>query len=219
MMATMENPMDELRETRRNLTAHYTEMRMLDSLASSLKTYANNRAIISYDIDTDIATTMDSINRVYSVLRVEAGDLALQVAVLERKVAKTLYDVPDERLKVLDGWASQLDGIEYRHHLPTEVQEEMKAQGIVMFYSLSDDLLEACGAMREEWGAWNGTTVSFEKGIVTSKFTGRIDLPDWLIFTSAPYRTFRVMEEGRIQCIGIVVHASDLGQPLEEDEE
>lgn len=216
-MTTIEDPRPELNEARKSMRDHYTEMRLISTLESSLRTYINNRVIASYEIDKNITATMDAIKTMEALLRVETEDLNLRIAVLERRVAETLYEVPEDRLKVLDGWASALDGSEYRNVPPPEFEEELKAQGIAVFYGASDDLLEADGAIYDEWGG-NGR-VNFEKGVVTSIFTQRMDLPDWLIFASVPYRTFRVMEDGRVQCIGIVVHASDLGQPLEEDEE
>lgn len=56
-------------------------------------------------------------------------------------------------------WAGQLTGREYPFTMTNDEKKRAQDDDIVIVYGLSDDLLEFEGAIYDECGAWNGTTV------------------------------------------------------------
>ena len=69
-------------------------------------------------------------------------------------------------------WAKFLDGREYGNDFTSKEQSDMMADGIIVLCGDSDDRLELYGAVREEFGAWSGTTLYF--GVQTN--AGRLRL-------------------------------------------
>ena len=66
--------------------------------------------------------------------------------------------------------AAQLNGCEYRSEVSRELEVNTKADGIVIVFGASDDLMEFRGAIHDETGAWAGATVRVDgEGLV----------PDW----------------------------------------
>jgi hypothetical protein len=59
----------------------------------------------------------------------------------------------------INEWAKKLNGREYRKELTAEEEQELKADGLIAAFGASDDLLEFRGALYDEAGAWDGTTV------------------------------------------------------------
>lgn len=117
-----------------------------------------------------------------------------------------------------DYWAHILDGREYPLRVTEDEQAQMRADGIVAFYGQSDDELEARGAIYDEWGAWGGKVLIFEKGVVCAVWTEGRTLPAWITLASVSGVTFDIIEDGEVQSRGIVVLANDLGALQEEDE-
>ncbi len=117
-----------------------------------------------------------------------------------------------------DYWARCLDGREYPLRVTEEEKAQMKADGVVAFYGQSDDLLEACGAIEDEWGAYGGLSLCFEKGVLSAVWTHGGRLPAWITLASVHGEPFAIIEDGNVQSRGIVVIANDLGKLLEEGE-
>ncbi len=118
-----------------------------------------------------------------------------------------------------DYWARCLDGREYPLRITEEERARMKADGVIAFYGDSDDLLEACGAIEDEWGAYGGLSLCFERGVVSAVWTnGKGGLPAWMTMASVPVESFSIIEDGTVQSRGIVVNANDLGKLLGEGE-
>jgi hypothetical protein len=61
-------------------------------------------------------------------------------------------------------WAGKLNGIEYPADELDRFSKEMAEDGIIAAYGASDDLLEFCGVINDEVGAWDGTTVKIAAG-------------------------------------------------------
>jgi hypothetical protein len=56
-------------------------------------------------------------------------------------------------------WAEKLNEREYCKELTDDEERQLKADGIIAAFGASDDLLEFRGALNDEAGAWDGTTV------------------------------------------------------------
>jgi len=77
--------------------------------------------------------------------------------------------------------ASMLDGIEYGQEFENKgylgLINDVNLNGLVIVYGQSDDLMEFEGAIREEVGAWGGTTVN-----IFANKEGCGVLPEWESF-------------------------------------
>ena len=103
-----------------------------------------------------------------------------------------------------------------------------------MVYGYSDDNVELCGAINDEVGAYNGTTVYLTPdGVLQKPDCGQDDCPYfarerekartikavwhdkggpcWTFETDIPHETFTVTEDGEPFCVGIVFSVKDLG--------
>jgi hypothetical protein len=134
--------------------------------------------------------------------------------------------------------AAKLHGCEYREEGSDELFKQMDDAGLVAAFGASDDLLEFRGAIEDEVGAWDGTTVYLDAaGLIqrrcddedcpydkermeaAEKSGKRIEAawapkdPDcsWLIKSDIPHEPFDVMEDGGLYCRGIVFRLSDAG--------
>jgi len=129
-------------------------------------------------------------------------------------------------------WADRLDQIEYPAEAIYNLRNEIEADGLIVAYGMSDDLLEFHGAINEEIGAWDGVTVKItnkpsifnaEENKATAEFNrAQIDsmktitavwCPEdengetwasWDIETDIPHETFEILEEGEVFGRGIV---------------
>lgn len=131
--------------------------------------------------------------------------------------------------------AKQLDSMEYPVDIPNEIAKHAKALGIVIVYGASDDLMEFEGAIHDEVGAYDGTTVEVSpnglvpefdsvdkdnkdalrsyfsnegKGIKIEAIWGKGGY-SFQYETDIPHATFEVMEDGDKYCRGIVFRLSD----------
>jgi hypothetical protein len=134
--------------------------------------------------------------------------------------------------------ASLLNEREYRDEISQHEVAEAQKHGLVIAYGASDDLMEFDGAIRDEVGAHEGTTVMVDKeGILSSwedfchteedeaeyekyfqrKPNGKEitanwddDGYSWTYTTDIPHSTFDIMEDGEKYCRGIVFSINDL---------
>jgi hypothetical protein len=123
--------------------------------------------------------------------------------------------------------AKRLNGCEYGSEGSKELWKQCKAAGIVVVYGYSDDNVELEGAIRDEVGAYNGTTLHVSSaGLLVSKCSHGEDCPyyqmslasaskieatysPWEFKTDIPHATFDVMEDGELYCRGIVFRLAD----------
>jgi len=136
-----------------------------------------------------------------------------------------------------DQLAAQLNGIQYPAHraITKEQIAAAKAAGLVIVFGASDDLMEFEGAIRDEFGCYNGGTAWIDaKGLLDRS---QIDDDDdeaiadfvkrrtsaesiqaiwdqdgfsWIYETDIPHTTFDVWEGEDGYCRGIVFALADL---------
>lgn len=118
--------------------------------------------------------------------------------------------------------AKLLNGRQYRDEVTPEIAQSAKDNGIVIAFGASDDLLEFRGAVYDEVGSWDGTTVYISaKGNIKEKpKAGRLKVESiwapkneegkvyasWLIKVDAEHETFEIFDEDGLYCIGAVFH-------------
>lgn len=135
--------------------------------------------------------------------------------------------------------ADMLSGREYGMEISNGEARDAKDSGLAVVYGYSDDNVEFDGAIREEVGAYNGTTIYVGKD-------GLIDDPDctdadhcpyfeaakkaakkieavwgkggvaWTFETDIPHETFNIYEDGELFCVGIVFSMEYLGRGTDE---
>jgi hypothetical protein len=133
--------------------------------------------------------------------------------------------------------AEKLNGIEYRIQFDQALIDAAQANGIVIVYGQSDDLMEFRGAINDEIGAYEGTTawvtreglaISFEQALNDGKDALREyfkkedcctgiralwaeeDGISWTFKTEIPHETFMIVEDGEPYCRGIVFALKDV---------
>lgn len=131
--------------------------------------------------------------------------------------------------------AKQLDGIEYGVDIRKDLLKQANASGLVIVYGASDDLMELEGAIIDEGSCYQGEIFRIDKeGLLpdrdqiddddelerwferkkTAKKLGAVwcapGEPAWTYSTSIPHATFNVIEDGDVQCRGIVFSIDDL---------
>ena len=130
--------------------------------------------------------------------------------------------------------AEMLSGRKYGMEITSEEARAAKDAGLVVVYGYSDDNVEFSGAINDEVGAYNGTTVYLTPdGVLQEPDCGQDDCPYfarerekaktikavwhdkggpcWTFETDIPHETFTVMEDGEPFCVGIVFSMVDLG--------
>lgn len=131
--------------------------------------------------------------------------------------------------------AAEIDGNEYGSET-TNCEARAKAAGLVVVFGYSDDNVELRGAIDDEVGAWNGTTLYFDKDGLLQNECNEDDCPyhekakktaktikviwhdngsesggfAWTFETDIPHATFRITEDGDPFCKGIVFSIKDL---------
>ena len=127
-------------------------------------------------------------------------------------------------------FAKLLDGREYHAEITKEECIIVRDSGLVVVFGYSDDNTEFRGAIDEEVGSWDGTTIYLDaKGIFEecdcdcihykrakydSKTIRAIWCPpsggSWAYATDIPHETFKIYEDGELYCEGIVFAMEDL---------
>lgn len=132
--------------------------------------------------------------------------------------------------KAVDVLAAALDGGEYPFDLTREQEVAAEAQGLVVVFGSSDDLMEFRGAIHDELDCYDGGTAYLTDAGLVSNDCEADDCPhferakksartieavwaegdvSWQYRTDIPHATFRVMEDGDTYCIGIVFSLAD----------
>ena len=207
------DPMECLNAARKEISDIHSELRLIYGLRNSLKTYLDATRNGPQKVISDVEKTVGTCEQIEKEYEFRTAELHLQVEAIENKLAEIVTD-PGSDFGSLSTWAALLNGSEYPLAPSSEYENRMKAEGIVIFYGNSDDLLEARGAMRDEWGAWDGTTLYFENGIVSAIWTDTREMAKapWIVLSSVPCQQFEIREEGTIQSIGVVLFLKDLGR-------
>lgn len=137
------------------------------------------------------------------------------------------------------GLAEQLNGMEYPVRISEDVARQAEANGLVIVYGASDDLMEFEGAIYDEIGACDGATVYMDSDGIVPDFDS-LDKEDkkalknyfdrdgkgkkiealwcaegdysFTYRTEIPHATFDVVEDGEPYCRGIVFRLADCGQ-------
>lgn len=129
--------------------------------------------------------------------------------------------------------AEMLSGREVGEEIIWGEERDIKDAGLVVVYGYSDDNVELYGAINDEVGAYNGTTVYLTPdGVLQEPDCGQDDCPYfarerekaktikavwhdkggpcWTFETDIPHETFTVMENGEPFCVGIVFSMADV---------
>lgn len=132
--------------------------------------------------------------------------------------------------------AEKLSGRKYGMEITSEEARAAKDAGLVVVYGYSDDNVEFSGAIDDEVGAYDGTTIYINKDGILYSPTPECSMdecpylkqaveasrpikavwhdersPCWTFETDIPHETFTVMEDGEPFCVGIVFSMEDLG--------
>jgi len=124
-------------------------------------------------------------------------------------------------------FANCLNGREYLNEIQKSEEQAAKEKGFLVVFGASDDLVEFRGAIYEEFGAYNGTTLFFYAGKVLMNECEEEDCPyfarlqrkaknkieaiwnkdgySWVIESNMPYAPFDIIEDGEKYCRGIVI--------------
>ncbi len=207
------DPTDRLTAARKEISEIHSELRLIYGLRNSLKTYLDATKNGPKEVISNVEKTIASCVQIEKEYEFRHAELQLQVKAIENKLAEIVCD-PRSDFSSLSSWAAVLNGSEYPLTLSQEYEDRMKAEGIAIFYGQSDDELEVRGAMMDEWGAWGGTTLCFENGVVSAVWisSNEMSRSPWFVLTNVPNQQFEIREEGRIDSIGIVVFLKDLGR-------
>lgn len=125
-----------------------------------------------------------------------------------------------------------LSGATYDDPVSKHWHERAKAEGLVVVFGASDDLMEFRGAIYDEIGAYNGTTALLtSNGLLQNdcsddycphfEMLKAIAVPiralwspgggySWKYETKIPHATFEITEDGDPYCQGIVFKLSDV---------
>lgn len=128
--------------------------------------------------------------------------------------------------------ANILSGREYLSEITEDEKRRAKAAGLVVCYGYSDDNVELAGAFDEEVGAYEGTTIYFDKdGLMYEPPCGGLGCryydearekcktidavwcggnAPWTFETDIPHETFNIYDDGDLFCVGIVFSMEDL---------
>lgn len=126
--------------------------------------------------------------------------------------------------------AALLDGREIMEEITTE-EAAAKADGLVVVFGASDDLMEFRGAIHDEVGCYGGGTAyltntgllqndcdndecphfaKIKAMAATIKAVWDRDGYSWLYETAIPHTTFEIFEDGETYCRGIVFALADV---------
>lgn len=140
--------------------------------------------------------------------------------------------------------AIELNGRDTGEEMEWGEIQDAKAAGLVVVYGYSDDNVELCGAINDEVGAYEDTTIYLTKdGLLeepacndaenctcpyfeTAKKAAKTitaiwrdgERPSRVFSTDIPHETFTVMEDGEPFCVGIVFSMEALKEVADHGE-
>lgn len=132
--------------------------------------------------------------------------------------------------------AARLDGCEYGDEMDGSLEDLAHASGLCVLFGASDDLLECRGSIADERGAGDYTEArldgdgflpefdgTFKSEAEGKRYFARSASPNlvtvlaewcpqgvntsWRLSANRPYHSFRVLEDGELYCLGIVIEA------------
>ena len=118
--------------------------------------------------------------------------------------------------------AERLNGREYGREMNKADEADALKNGLCVVYGASDDLMEFCGAIHHEAGAWEGVNIAITENAVLEdpenfeSFEHKIkavwgkDGRSWTYETDIPHETFDIMEGENVYCRGIVFSVKDV---------
>ncbi len=127
--------------------------------------------------------------------------------------------------------ANLLNGREIRKEITKEEQISAQANGLVVVFGASDDLMELRGAIYDEVSCYDGGTAYFDKDGLLENDCESDECPHfnklkktaktieakwckgsfaWEYETEIPHEVFEIFEEGEKYCKGIVFNLKDL---------
>lgn len=133
--------------------------------------------------------------------------------------------------------AALLNGREYRNEITDDEAKQAKADGLVVVFGASDDLMELRGAIYDEAGCYDGGSILIDTKGVTPSWESASESEEsakdyferkakartiealwaqeggysWTYKTDIPHETFEIMKDDEPYCRGIVFSLSDLG--------
>lgn len=117
--------------------------------------------------------------------------------------------------------ASLLNGREIGSEITSDESADAKAAGLVVVFGASDDLMEFRGAIHDEVGCYEGTTLYVDrrgKFFKRKQTAHKIEAlwcaedggPAWTYGTNIPHVSFEIVEDGDVYCRGFVFSFQDL---------
>jgi hypothetical protein len=121
--------------------------------------------------------------------------------------------------------ASMMNGREYGNEITKKEEEQLRKLGFVLVFGHSDDNVELRGTIYDEIGAWEGTTLYFDKNGLLKNECDDDECPyyarskesaktidviwgeegySWIFKTDISHATFDILEDGEKFCRGIV---------------
>jgi hypothetical protein len=122
----------------------------------------------------------------------------------------------DEKLEKL---ANMINGRQYLKETTKEIIDYAIENNIIICLGASDDLLEILGAIDDEYGAYDGVVVYLNpqtKSISLEKLETHpyyVEIKwcktkecSWTFDTNLRHKTFNIMEDDELYCVGIVCY-------------
>lgn len=133
-----------------------------------------------------------------------------------------------------DEWAAALNGRQYRRELSELEGQQAEADGVLIVFGASDDLMEFRGVITDEVDCYNGgEAFATAQGLLprheddecvcpfcgeyeAQKLAAKIEAVwgefnrSWTFKTDLPHATFRILEDGDEYCLGLVIDRDDL---------
>lgn len=141
-------------------------------------------------------------------------------------------------------WAMLLDGREYGSEVSNEESKQAASENIVIVYGYSDDNMEFAGAITDEVGCYDGGIALINPATgdlfvnecedescpyahkeagecleITAVWADPAIGGSWSYRTDIPHKTFRIMEDGELYCVGIVFSLDDLEEVQKHEQD
>lgn len=128
--------------------------------------------------------------------------------------------------------AAILNGREYGNEITKEEESLAKLNNLIVAFGYSDDNLELRGALYDEVGAYDGTTITIDaddltvfpckddedfcekcfnrarKVVIDAEWCQKDIETSWRITSDAPFEPFNIFDDGELFCCGAVIDVS-----------